>query len=100
MHIHNGFLLAALGLGISTCTIESHAQDPVRLVAVEAQPGDNNALAAQGDAKPEASPFEIRYIISYVLMLLFIGGSTVLIIRPSGRAIQGDSGAAKAKGKK
>ncbi len=35
--------------------------------------------------------------MSYVLMLAFVGGSTFLIIRPSGRKIQGDGTAAKGK---
>jgi hypothetical protein len=101
MHFRKSLLLAALAFGMSTYSMENRAQEPERPVAVEAKPGDGGPPAAQGEAKPSASPFEIRYLISYVLMLLFIGGSTVLIIRPSGRTIQGDpGGAAKAKGKK
>jgi len=103
MHPRKLLLLAALAFGMSTCSMESRAQEPERPVAVEAKPGDGGPPAAQGEAEaqPSASPYEIRYLTSYVLMLLFIGGSTVLIIRPSGRTIQGDpGGAAKAKGKK
>jgi hypothetical protein len=102
--------LFAQGVGalVQPGGIEGLAQKPPRPGAVQAPEGGNEPPAAdQGNAEPQAdaaksaSPFEIRYLISYVLMLLFIGGSTVLIIRPSGRTMQGDpGGAAKAKGKK
>lgn len=80
---------------------------PVRPNMVEAQP--DAAQPAEAPANPEppasptASPLEIRYIISYVLMLAMISGSTFLVIRPSGRRHQneGKSGApAKAAAKK
>lgn len=104
------FPLLAQGVGalVQPGGIEGLAQQPPRPEAVQAPqegnepPADEQANAEpQADAAKTASPFEIRYLISYVLMLLFIGGSTVLIIRPSGRIIQGESaGAGKAKGKK
>lgn len=88
--------------------IQGLAQQPPRPEAVQAEEGGNEPPAAdQDNAEPQAdvaktaSPFELRYLISYVLMLVFIAGSTVLIIRPSGRAIQGDAGGTTtAKGKK
>ncbi len=61
--------------------------------------GDQNNAEEKPGTGSKASPFEIRYIMSYVLMLTFVGGSTFLIIRPSGRKTQGDGGAAKGKDK-
>lgn len=83
------------------------ARQPPRPAAVQAEDdaGDPPA-AAQGDADPpaasKASPFEIRYLIAYLLMLIFIGGSAFLVIRPSGRKIQGQkaNGKESAKAKK
>jgi hypothetical protein len=102
------FLLPpALGLVLFAGGIEGFAQQPVRPGVVQAPEGGNAPPAgdqgnaeARAEATPPASAFEIRYIIAYVLMLVFIGGSTVLIIRPSGRAIQGGSGPATGKAKK
>jgi hypothetical protein len=61
--------------------------------------GDQNNAEEKPGTGSKASPFEIRYIMSYVLMLAFVGGSTFLIIRPSGRKTQGEGGAAKGKDK-
>lgn len=89
--------LLAQGVGalVQPGGIEGLAQKPP-------EDGGEPAAADAGEAKPEtapaASPFELRYIFSYVLMLAFVGGSTFLIIRPSGRKIQGDDGAATGKG--
>ena len=101
------FLPSALGLVLLAGVIKSFAQPPARLGVVQgpepgnAQPaGDQGNAEAKADATPPASAFEIRYIIAYMLMLVFIGGSTFLIIRPSGRAIQGGSGPATGKAKK
>lgn len=83
--------------------IEGLAQQPPRPSAVQAPEGndapagDQNNAEEKPDAAPKASPFEIRYIMSYVLMLAFVGGSTFLVIRPSGRKIQGDGDTPKAK---
>jgi hypothetical protein len=58
---------------------------------VQAEPqADPAEPAADGAAAPAptASPFEIRYLIAYVLMLVFIGGGTGLVIRPTGRIRQ------------
>ena len=83
--------------------IEGLAQQPPRPSAVQAPEGnaapagDHNIAEEKPAAAPKASPFEIRYIMSYVLMLAFVGGSTFLVIRPSGRKIQGDGDTPKAK---
>lgn len=99
MNISRRLLIAGLGLGMITLCLSAVAQPPERPAAVQAP---EDGAAAAGDAKPEAapaaSPFELRYLFSYVLMLAFVGGSTFLIIRPSGRKTQGDDGAAKGKG--
>jgi hypothetical protein len=99
--------LFAQGVGalVQPGGIEGLAQQPPRPAAVQAPEGgappagdQNNAEEKPGTGS-KASPFEIRYIMSYVLMLAFVGGSTFLIIRPSGRKTQGDGGAAKGKDK-
>jgi hypothetical protein len=99
--------LFAQGVGalVQPGGIEGLAQQPPRPAAVQAPEGgappagdQNNAEEKPGTGS-KASPFEIRYIMSYVLMLTFVGGSTFLIIRPSGRKTQGDGGAAKGKDK-
>lgn len=99
--------LFAQGVGalVQPGGIEGLAQQPPRPAAVQAPEGAAPPAGDQNNAeeKPEtgskASPFEIRYIMSYVLMLALVGGSTFLIIRPSGRQIQGDGDAAKSKNK-
>lgn len=99
--------LFAQGVGalVQPGGIEGLAQQPPRPAAVQAPEGgappagdQNNAEEKPGTGS-KASPFEIRYIMSYVLMLAFVGGSTFLIIRPSGRKTQGDGGVAKGKDK-
>jgi hypothetical protein len=99
--------LFAQGVGalVQPGGIEGLAQQPPRPAAVQAPEGgappagdQNNAEEKPGTGS-KASPFEIRYIMSYVLMLAFVGGSTFLIIRPSGRKIQGEGGAAKGNDK-
>jgi hypothetical protein len=99
--------LFAQGVGglVQPGGIEGLAQQPPRPAAVQAPEGgappagdQNNAEEKPGTGS-KASPFEIRYIMSYVLMLAFVGGSTFLIIRPSGRKTQGDGGATKGKDK-
>lgn len=97
--------LFAQGVGalVQPGGVEALAQQAARPAAVQADEADaNQPAAAQGAAAPEptskASPFEIRYIIVYVLMLIFVGGSTFLIIRPSGRKIQGADAAPQGKG--
>jgi hypothetical protein len=99
--------LFAQGVGalVQPGGIEGLAQQPPRPAAVQAPEGgappagdQNNAEEKPGTGS-KASPFEIRYILSYVLMLAFVGGSAFLIIRPSGRIIQGEDGAAKDQNK-
>jgi hypothetical protein len=95
--------LLAQGVGalVQPGGIEGLAQQPPRPAAVQAPEGGDAPPADAGEAKPEtataANPFELRFIFSYVLILAFVGGSTFLIIRPSGRKIQGDDAAAKGK---
>lgn len=100
MHFFRFLLITGICLGTMPHGSRAVAQPPERPAAVQAP--EDGAAPAAGDAKPEAasaaSPFELRYIFSYVLMLAFVGGSTFLIIRPSGRKIQGDDGAVKGKG--
>jgi hypothetical protein len=96
--------LFAQGVGalVQPGGIEGLAQQPPRPAAVQAPEGgappagDQNNAEEKPGTSSKASPFEIRYIMSYVLMLAFVGGSTFLIICPSGRKTQGDGGAAKA----
>ena len=99
MDVYRFLLIAGLSLGIMTHGLVGIAQPPERPAAVQA-PADGVApgpAEAQPEAASAASPFELRYIFSYVVMLAFVGGSTFLIIRPSGRKIQGDDAAAKGK---
>lgn len=66
------------------------------------QPADAAAAEPPADeapaAVPSASPFEIRYLLTYVLMLAMISGGTFLVARPSGRRAQAPSPAGS-KGK-
>lgn len=99
--------LLAQGVGalVQPGGIEGLAQQPARPAAVQApeqaapQAGGQNNAGEKPETNSKASPFEIRYIPSYVLMLAFVGGSAFLIIRPSGRIIQGEDGAAKDQNK-
>ncbi|MFM8635678.1 MAG: hypothetical protein ACKOEX_12870 [Planctomycetia bacterium] len=56
------------------------------------QPADVAAAEPPADEAPEAvpnaSPFEIRYLVTSVLMLAMISGGTFLVARPSGRRAQ------------
>ncbi len=86
--------------------IEGLAKPPARpgvVDAAEAGPAQPAAdqEPANGDANPagatQASPFELRFIISYVLMMIFMGAGMFLAVRPSGRLTQGDDAASKGK---
>ena len=54
----------------------------------EAPAAADDAADAEAAAPKKASPLELRYFISYVLILAFVGGGTALAIRPSGRKPQ------------
>ena len=55
------------------------------------QAGEDDTVQDEGaasDSTSNASPFEVRYLISYLVMLIFIGGGTFLVVRPTGRISQ------------
>lgn len=63
------------------------------MVQAEPAPADApvaavDAANAEAAAPKKASPLELRYFISYVLIIAFVGGGTALAIRPSGRKPQ------------
>lgn len=86
--------------------LQGLANQAARPNMVEAEPpADQPADAAAAEppaeeaaAVPDASPFEIRYLVTYVLMLAMISGGTFLVARPSGRRRQEPS-TAGSKGK-
>lgn len=98
MHFFRLLLITGICLGTMSHGLRAVAQPPERPAAVQAPEDGATAVEAKPEASSAVSPFELRYIFSYVLMLAFVGGSTFLIIRPSGRKIQGDDGAVKGKG--
>lgn len=63
----------------------ANPQNRPEMVQAEPQPEQPPPAEAEPAAATTASPFEIRYLISYLLMLVFVGGGTALVIRPNGR---------------
>ncbi len=88
--------------------IEGLAKPTPRPGVVDAaEAGPDQAAPDQvvdGDAKPagatQASPYELRFLISYVLMMIFMGAGMFLVVRPSGRQVQREDDASKGKAKK
>lgn len=65
------------------------ANPAARPEMVQADPQAEQPKPADAAAPAtDASPFEIRYLIAYVMMLIFIGGGTGLVVRPTGRTRQ------------
>lgn len=71
------------------------ANPAARPEMVQADPQAAEPKPADAAPATAASPFEIRYLIAYLMMLIFIGGGTGLVVRPTGRTRQ-DQGKAAA----
>lgn len=93
MDIRRFWLLASVFLGSMTHGMTIMAQPPGRPAAIQAPEGGLNQPPAEAEqeAAQAANPLEFRYLLSYILLLAFVGGSTFLIIRPSGRATLPDA---------
>ena len=82
-----GPLVEVLGTQAAGQSLQSGQN--ARPTAVQAEKGDAaQKTDAAADSASTASAFEVRYLISYFAMLIFIGGGTFLVVRPTGRISQ------------